>query len=123
MQTTFGYIALHCAYALGKHIHDCHCQGKDDAGYEVLTHKMNMARKTCEDLKAMYAAKYVCEHFHNGKERDTYFVDNFCRAALHEEFGKKIKKQIKAELGREETGFVLHPAGLAMRCIWLNNDL
>ncbi|KAL1935630.1 hypothetical protein VTP01DRAFT_4770 [Rhizomucor pusillus] len=56
--------------------------GKDDAGYEVLTHKMNMARKTCEDLKAMYAAK----------------------SALHEELGKKIKKQIRSELGREETG-------------------
>ncbi|KAI9499677.1 hypothetical protein BDB00DRAFT_866537 [Zychaea mexicana] len=56
--------------------------GKDDAGYNVLMHKMNMAKKTCEDLRALYSAK----------------------ASLHEDFGKKLAKQTKMELGREETG-------------------
>ncbi|KAI9263454.1 hypothetical protein BDA99DRAFT_510258 [Phascolomyces articulosus] len=58
--------------------------GKDDAGYNVLMHKMNMAKKTCEDLKSLYSAK----------------------ASLHEEFGKKLAKQTKIELGREEIGTI-----------------
>ncbi|KAI8148648.1 hypothetical protein BJV82DRAFT_664006 [Fennellomyces sp. T-0311] len=58
--------------------------GKEDAGYEVLMHKMNMAKKTCEDLRSFYNAK----------------------ASLHEDFGKKLAKQTKLELGREETGTI-----------------
>ncbi|KAI7882609.1 hypothetical protein K492DRAFT_224267 [Lichtheimia hyalospora FSU 10163] len=56
--------------------------GKEDAGYNVLMHKMNMAKKTCDDLKSFYNTK----------------------ASLHEDLAKKLLKQTKAELGREETG-------------------
>lgn len=37
---------------------DTHTQGKEDAGYNVLMHKMNMAKKTCDDLKSFYNTKY-----------------------------------------------------------------
>ncbi|KAI9315355.1 hypothetical protein BX666DRAFT_1961896 [Dichotomocladium elegans] len=56
--------------------------GEDDAGYEVLMHKMTLAKKTCDDLKNFYSTK----------------------ASLHEELGKKLTKQTKIELGREELG-------------------
>ncbi|KAG2220323.1 hypothetical protein INT45_004008 [Circinella minor] len=58
--------------------------GKEDAGYDVLMHKMNMAKKTCDDLRSLYNAK----------------------ASLHEDLGKKLTKQTKMELGREETGTI-----------------
>ncbi|KAI9030724.1 hypothetical protein CLU79DRAFT_883874 [Phycomyces nitens] len=56
--------------------------GKDDAGYEALTSKMNYTKKTFEELKAFYSI----------------------RASVHEEYGKKLLKHIKTELGREEIG-------------------
>ncbi|SAM01071.1 hypothetical protein [Absidia glauca] len=56
--------------------------GKDDAGYNVLTAKMANSKKTFDDLKAFYTA----------------------RSCLHEEFGKKLMKHLKNDLGRDETG-------------------
>ncbi|KAI8084539.1 uncharacterized protein BX664DRAFT_337212 [Halteromyces radiatus] len=56
--------------------------GKDDAGYAVLSSKMANSKKTFEDLKSFYTA----------------------RSSLHEEFGKKLLKQLKNDLGRDETG-------------------
>ncbi|OAD77608.1 hypothetical protein PHYBLDRAFT_179927 [Phycomyces blakesleeanus NRRL 1555(-)] len=56
--------------------------GKDDAGYEVLTSKMNYTKKTFEELKAFYSI----------------------RASLHEEYGKKLLKHVKTDLGRDEIG-------------------
>ncbi|KAI8374153.1 uncharacterized protein BYT42DRAFT_575308 [Radiomyces spectabilis] len=56
--------------------------GKDDLGYDVLTQKMNNAKKTFEELKAFYNV----------------------RASLHEEYGKKLLKHLKSGLGKEETG-------------------
>ncbi|ORX54495.1 hypothetical protein DM01DRAFT_1335631 [Hesseltinella vesiculosa] len=59
-----------------------HFWGKEDAGYYALTTKMASAKRTFEDLKAFYGN----------------------RAAVHEEMGKKLLKQLKTELGRDETG-------------------
>ncbi|KAI8343359.1 hypothetical protein BC941DRAFT_411139 [Chlamydoabsidia padenii] len=56
--------------------------GKDDAGYTILTAKMANSKKTFDDLKAFYTA----------------------RSSLHEEFGKKLMKHLKNDLGRDETG-------------------
>ncbi|KAI8073095.1 hypothetical protein BC940DRAFT_290521 [Gongronella butleri] len=59
-----------------------HFWGKDDTGYYALSAKMTNAKRTFEDLKAFYSA----------------------RAAIHEEVGKRLIKQLKTELGRDETG-------------------
>ncbi|CAO3586660.1 unnamed protein product [Absidia cylindrospora] len=56
--------------------------GKDDAGYAVLTAKMANSKKTFDDLKLFYTV----------------------RSSLHEEFGKKLLKHLKNDLGRDETG-------------------
>ncbi|ORZ16531.1 hypothetical protein BCR42DRAFT_415250 [Absidia repens] len=56
--------------------------GKDDAGYTVLTAKMANSKKTFDDLRSFYTV----------------------RSSLHEEFGKKLLKHLKNDLGRDETG-------------------
>ncbi|KAI9307276.1 hypothetical protein BJ944DRAFT_25677 [Cunninghamella echinulata] len=56
--------------------------GQGDAGYHVLTSKMTQSKKTFDDLRAFYGA-----------------ISN-----LHEEFGRKLLKHLKNELGRDETG-------------------
>ncbi|KAI7868001.1 hypothetical protein BDF14DRAFT_1798612 [Spinellus fusiger] len=59
-----------------------HFWGKEDAGYEALTAKMNSTKKTYEELKALYSI----------------------RASLHEDYSKKLMKHVKVGMGREETG-------------------
>ncbi|KAG2182406.1 hypothetical protein INT43_007336, partial [Umbelopsis isabellina] len=56
--------------------------GRDDIGYEVLTSKMSNAKKTCEDLKALYNLK----------------------TTLHDELGRKLLKHARMGIGRDETG-------------------
>ncbi|CAO3643982.1 unnamed protein product [Cunninghamella blakesleeana] len=56
--------------------------GQDDIGYHVLTSKMNNSKRTFDDLKTFYSTL----------------------ANLHEEFGRKLLKYLKNELGRDETG-------------------
>ncbi|CAO3630982.1 unnamed protein product [Cunninghamella echinulata] len=56
--------------------------GQDNAGYHVLTFKMTQSKKTFDNLKAFYGAIFN----------------------LHEEFGRKLLKHLKNELGRDETG-------------------
>ncbi|KAG0350559.1 Proline-serine-threonine phosphatase-interacting protein 2, partial [Podila minutissima] len=56
--------------------------GKDDAGYSALTTRMRHAKLTCQEILGMFQA----------------------RAALEEEYGKKLLKLSKAPLGKDELG-------------------
>ncbi|KAF9326473.1 Proline-serine-threonine phosphatase-interacting protein 2 [Podila minutissima] len=56
--------------------------GKDDAGYSALTTRMRHAKLTCQEILGMFQA----------------------RAALEEEYGKKLLKLSKASLGKDELG-------------------
>ncbi|KAG0278439.1 Proline-serine-threonine phosphatase-interacting protein 2 [Linnemannia exigua] len=56
--------------------------GKDDAGYSALTTRMRHAKVTCQEILGMFQA----------------------RAALEEEYGKKLVKLSKSPLGKDEVG-------------------
>ncbi|KAG0202739.1 Proline-serine-threonine phosphatase-interacting protein 2 [Mortierella sp. GBA30] len=56
--------------------------GKDDAGYSALTTRMRHAKLTCQEILTMFQA----------------------RAALEEEYGKKLLKLSKSPLGKDELG-------------------
>ncbi|KAG0324680.1 Proline-serine-threonine phosphatase-interacting protein 2 [Dissophora globulifera] len=56
--------------------------GKDDAGYSALTTRMRHAKLTCQEILGMFQA----------------------RAALEEEYGKKLLKLSKSPLGKDELG-------------------
>ncbi|KAF9363390.1 hypothetical protein BGX34_004265 [Mortierella sp. NVP85] len=56
--------------------------GKDDAGYSALTTRMRHAKVTCQEILSMFQA----------------------RAALEEEYGKKLLKLSKSPLGKDELG-------------------
>ncbi|KAG0265909.1 Proline-serine-threonine phosphatase-interacting protein 2 [Mortierella polycephala] len=56
--------------------------GKDDAGYSALTTRMRHAKVTCQEILSMFQA----------------------RAALEEEYGKKLVKLSKSPLGKDELG-------------------
>ncbi|KAI9282972.1 hypothetical protein BC943DRAFT_362186 [Umbelopsis sp. AD052] len=56
--------------------------GSNDAGTEILRARMLSSKQTNEDLKAFYNTK----------------------AALHEDFGKKLLKHSKMVIGKDETG-------------------
>ncbi|KAF9934511.1 hypothetical protein FBU30_001652 [Linnemannia zychae] len=56
--------------------------GKDDAGYSALTTRMRHAKVTCQEILSMFQA----------------------RAALEEEYGKKLVKLSKSPLGKDEVG-------------------
>ncbi|KAF8942229.1 Proline-serine-threonine phosphatase-interacting protein 2 [Haplosporangium gracile] len=56
--------------------------GKDDAGYSALTTRMRHAKATCQEILGMFQA----------------------RAALEEEYGKKLVKLSKSPLGKDEVG-------------------
>ncbi|KAF9112406.1 Proline-serine-threonine phosphatase-interacting protein 2 [Mortierella sp. AM989] len=56
--------------------------GKDDAGYSALTTRMRHAKLTCQEILGMFQA----------------------RAALEEEYGKKLLKLSKSPLGKDEIG-------------------
>ncbi|KAI1297777.1 Proline-serine-threonine phosphatase-interacting protein 2 [Mortierella claussenii] len=56
--------------------------GKDDAGYSALTARMRHAKLTCQEILDMFQA----------------------RAALEEEYGKKLLKLSKSPLGKDELG-------------------
>ncbi|KAF9430240.1 Proline-serine-threonine phosphatase-interacting protein 2 [Podila epigama] len=56
--------------------------GKDDAGYSALTTRMRHAKTTCQEILGMFQA----------------------RAALEEEYGKKLLKLSKSPLGKDELG-------------------
>ncbi|KAF9098764.1 Proline-serine-threonine phosphatase-interacting protein 2 [Mortierella sp. AD031] len=57
--------------------------GKDDAGYSALTTRMRHAKVTCQEILGMFQAS---------------------RAALEEEYGKKLVKLSKSPLGKDEVG-------------------
>ncbi|CAG8508515.1 5191_t:CDS:10 [Acaulospora morrowiae] len=56
--------------------------GKDEAGYEVLTARLKQAKRTCEEIKAMYHE----------------------RAMIEEEYAKRLSRLSKFPLGKDETG-------------------
>ncbi|KAF9960382.1 hypothetical protein BGZ65_012419, partial [Modicella reniformis] len=56
--------------------------GKDDAGYSALSTRMRHAKLTCQEILGMFQA----------------------RAALEEEYGKKLLKLSKSQLGKDELG-------------------
>ncbi|KAF9951011.1 Proline-serine-threonine phosphatase-interacting protein 2 [Mortierella alpina] len=56
--------------------------GKDDAGYSALTTRMRHAKLTCQEVLTMFQA----------------------RAALEEDYGKKLLKLSKSPLGKDELG-------------------
>ncbi|KAF9277422.1 hypothetical protein BGZ68_009309 [Mortierella alpina] len=56
--------------------------GKDDAGYSALTTRMRHAKLTCQEILTMFQA----------------------RAALEEDYGKKLLKLSKSPLGKDELG-------------------
>ncbi|KAF9934930.1 hypothetical protein BGZ67_003643 [Mortierella alpina] len=57
-------------------------QGKDDAGYSALTTRMRHAKLTCQEVLTMFQA----------------------RAALEEDYGKRLLKLSKSPLGKDELG-------------------
>ncbi|CAG8554328.1 16375_t:CDS:10 [Acaulospora colombiana] len=58
--------------------------GKDEVGYEVLIERLKQAKRTCEEIKAMYHE----------------------RALIEEEYAKRLSKLSKIPLGKDETGIL-----------------
>lgn len=76
--------------------------GKDDAGVGPLFQRMHDAKTTCDELKAFYTGNFPTQlHIQLLRHNLTYIT---ARAAIEEEFAKKLLALSKKPLGSSETG-------------------
>lgn len=79
---------------------------------------MSNAKKTCDDLKALYNLKYVSAQGFRQKDACLFWPTSqtllsvidmiLCsdRATLYDDLGRKLLKHVRMGIGREETGYM-----------------
>ena len=81
--------------------------GPNDAGVDVLFARMRGAARTMEELRNFWKERYLFLAF-----SATFLFTLFPRAAIEEDYAKRLSKLTKMTMGRDEIGCVSIRAGL-----------
>ncbi len=74
--------------------------GKDDAGVHPLLERMQNAKTTCDELKSFYNSKPALTE----RSSDLKLMDDKARAAIEDEYARKMAALCRKPLGSSETG-------------------
>jgi len=74
--------------------------GKDDAGVHPLLERMQNAKITCDELKSFYNSRSISLQMH----LDVKLMSCTARAAIEDEYARKMTALSRKPLGSSETG-------------------
>jgi hypothetical protein len=81
--------------------------GEGDAGYEVISARLRASSRTVDDLKTFWKERFVvlsCGMLMTGHwRRSTWHRTNY-RAAIEDDYAKRLAKLAKQTLGKDEVG-------------------